>query len=161
VILRMLASWPLMTALLVLDGFPLEAQTAEAALSPEATKQSVVRLRTEGTRVTGRLLALGRGTANLETSAGTRQVNLGAVDSVWVRHRAIGTGALLGGIVGGISGALFLGAVVAAACESDCDNAWLEGGLAGLGLGTAGGALVGAAIGAAIPKWRLRFPLGH
>lgn len=150
----------LSAALLLLAGAAgsLPAQTVEQALEPLAERRAVIRLRAENALVTGRLQALAAGSATLETTQGSRSVSLAAVDSVWVRHRSTGTGALVGGIVGGVATGLFLGVLVAALCESDCDNAGLEGGLVGLALGGGGGALVGAAIGAAIPRWRLRWP---
>lgn len=147
-------------SLLVLaaSAVPLSAQSIDQALQPMAERRQVIRLRAANAEITGRLQALADGAATLETPHGTRTVPLASVDSAWVRHRATGTGALIGGIAGGVAGALFIGLLAAAACEYECENIGLEGGLVGLALGGAGGALVGAAIGAAIPRWRLRFP---
>jgi hypothetical protein len=150
--LVLLAGW------MALHSAPLMAQSAEEVLRPEAGKRSVVRLQLQGTRVTGRLVALSAGAAQIEEVAGLRSVSLAAVDSVWVRGRATKTGMLVGAVTGAIVTGIFVGLVVSAMCEVDCDNVGLEGGLVGFGIGAVGGALVGAAIGAAIPKWRLRFP---
>jgi hypothetical protein len=143
---------------MALHSTPLMAQSAEEVLRPEAGKRSVVRLQLQGTRVTGRLVALSAGAAQIEAVAGLRSVSLAAVDSVWVRGRATKTGMLVGAVTGAIVTGIFVGLVVSAMCEVDCDNVGLEGGLVGFGIGAVGGALVGAAIGAAIPRWRLRFP---
>jgi hypothetical protein len=136
----------------------MPAQTVEQALEPLAERRAVIRLRAENAMVTGRLQSLAVGSATLETTQGSRSVSLAGVDSVWVRHRSTGTGALIGGIAGGVAGGVFVGLLAAAVCESDCENIGLRGGLYGFAIGGAGGALVGAAIGAAIPKWRLRWP---
>ena len=143
---------------LALPAIPGSAQSIDQALQPQAERRQVIRLRAENAEITGRLQALAGGAATLETPHGIRSVPLASVDSAWVRHRATGTGALIGGIAGGVAGAVYVGLLAAAACEYECDNVGLEGGLVGLALGGAGGALVGAAIGAAIPRWRLRFP---
>lgn len=150
--LAVLAAW------MVLHSDPLLAQSAEDVLRFEAGQRSVVRLQLQGTRVTGRLVALSAGAAQIEAVAGLRSVALAEVDSVWVRGRATRTGMLVGAVTGAIATGIFVGLVVSAVCEVDCENAGLEGGLVGFGIGAVGGALVGAAIGAAIPKWRLRFP---
>ena len=150
--LTVVAGW------LALHSAPLPGQSAEDVLRPEAARRSVVRLQLQGTRVTGRLVALSAGAAQIEEVAGLRSVSLAEVDSVWVRGRATKTGMLVGAVTGAIAAGIFVGLVVSAVCEVDCDNAGLEGALAGFGIGAVGGALVGAAIGAAIPKWRLRFP---
>ena len=145
--------------LLLLLGAPsLVAQTADSVLAPLVPKTSLVRLRTEGTRVTGRLIALTSGVATLETDSGNRSASLATVDSIWVRGRATRTGAIVGGIAGAVLFGAFVGYVAEGICEVDCDNSFLEGALVGGALGLGGGALLGAGIGALIPKWRLRFP---
>jgi hypothetical protein len=146
--------------LVLLLGAPsLAAQAADSVLAPLVPKTSLVRLRTEGTRVTGRLIALTSGVATLETESGNRTAGLASVDSIWVRGRATGTGAIVGTVAGTVLLGVF-GAVIADAfCEeADCSGAWAEGALAGGVMGAAAGALLGAGIGALIPKWRLRFP---
>lgn len=150
--LAVLAGW------MALHSDPLLAQSAEDVLRSEAGQRTVVRLQLQGTRVTGRLVALSAGAAQIAEVAGLRSVSLAEVDSVWVRGRATKTGMLVGAVTGAIATGIFVGLVVSAVCEVDCENAGLEGGLVGFGIGAVGGALVGAAIGAAIPKWRLRFP---
>jgi hypothetical protein len=137
----------------------LAAQAADSVLAPLVPKTSLVRLRSEGRQMTGRLIALTAGVATLQTDSGNLTANLAAVDSIWVRGRATKTGAIVGLVTGTIALGVF-GAVIANAfCEStDCDNAWAEGALAGGVMGAASGVLLGAGIGALIPKWRLRFP---
>ncbi|HEX9895223.1 MAG TPA: hypothetical protein VGA78_14925 [Gemmatimonadales bacterium] len=158
--IRWFAGWGPLAALLLGAGVaPLAAQSLDQALAPDAARHSVVRLRLQGARLTGRLMALGGGAARLETASGERSIALGQVDSAWARQRSTRTGAIVGAITGGVGTAIFVGLLASGLCESDCENIGLEGGAVGFGIGAVGGALVGAAIGAAIPRWRLRFPL--
>lgn len=90
----------------------------------------------------------------LQTGSESRTISLGAVDTLWVRGRRTGTGALIGAILGAGGGAL-LGALVGGLCEYDCDGDYVVGG--GV-FGAAAGGLTGAIIGAAIPRWRRIFP---
>ena len=149
-------SVPLMVSLASVAS--LSAQSAEAVLTPLVARASLVRLRTQGSEMTGRLIALTSGVATVDTESGNRTATLAAVDSIWVRGRATRTGVLVGGISGAVIGGVYLGLLVSATCESDCDNIGVEGALVGGGLGLVAGGLVGAGIGALIPKWRLRFP---
>lgn len=145
--------------MLALSAPSLAAQTVDSVLAPYVPKTSLVRLRSQGTAMTGRLIALTAGLATLQTESGNLAANLASVDSVWVRGRATKTGAIIGTVAGTVLLGVF-GAVVADAfCEStDCEDAWAEGALVGGVMGAASGALLGAGIGALIPKWRLRFP---
>jgi len=143
---------------LILSAGPLAAQSADSVLAPLVPKSSMVRLRMQGTEMTGRLLALTSGVATLGTEAGNRTATLASVDSIWVRGHATKTGAIVGGIVGTVIGAVLVGVAVDALCEVDCDNAGFEGAVVGGALGLGAGGLLGAGIGALIPKWRLRFP---
>jgi hypothetical protein len=78
------------------------------------------------------------------------------VDSLWVRGRAVGTGALVGAAVATPLSFAFYGWICIMVAEGTGCDAW--GNVAGLALATgAGGALVGAGVGALIPKWRLRY----
>ncbi|HSR15539.1 MAG TPA: hypothetical protein VLL51_07285 [Gemmatimonadales bacterium] len=155
---------PWATVLLVLLPLgppPLVAQVTpplERALAPLAAPGRLVRIRTDGARVTGRLLAAGRGAMTLDTGSGSRIIALETIDSVWVRGRAVGTGAIVGGATGMVVLGTFFGFLLAAVCEVDCDGAALQGALAGGAVGLGAGALVGAGIGALIPKWKRRFP---
>jgi uncharacterized membrane-anchored protein len=144
--------------ILVLCAPALAAQSADSVLAPLVPKTSMIRLRTQGTEMTGRLLALTSGVATLETTSGNRTASLASVDSIWVRGRATKSGAIIGGVAGAVLFGAFVGYAVSGLCEVDCDNSFIEGALVGGALGLGGGALLGAGIGALIPKWRLRFP---
>ena len=101
---------------------------------------------TVGSRVGGDLV--------LESDGGSRRVHLAAVDTLWVRGRAIKQGAIVGALLG-LGGGLALGAIGDALCEYDCGgNYTVTGGF----LGTLFGAATGAVVGAAIPRWRRVFP---
>ena len=144
--------------ILVLCAPALAAQSADSVLAPLVPKTSMIRLRTQGTEMTGRLLALTSGVATLETTSGNRTARLASVDSIWVRGRATKSGAIIGGVAGAVLFGAFVGYAVSGLCEVDCDNSFIEGALVGGALGLGGGALLGAGVGALIPKWRLRFP---
>ena len=144
--------------LLALGAGPLAAQTRDSVLAPLVPKSSLVRLRSRGTEVTGRLIGLTSGVATLETEFGNRTATLATVDSIWVRGRASKTGAIAGGIAGAVLFGAFVGYVNHQLCEVDCGGAFGKGALVGGALGLGGGALIGVGVGALIPKWRLRFP---
>ncbi len=79
-------------------------------------------------------------------------VPITAIDSLWLRRRATGRGAIVGGIVVGGASFAFLTIVCQAISEGQCD-AW--GAVIGLSVAGAGaGALVGAGIGSLIPRWQ-------
>ncbi len=86
-------------------------------------------------------------------------VAVGAIDTLWVRGRATGTGAVVGAVTVGLLGA----AAGAASCglansvnslsgqsQQSCAGPVAGGGLLGVGVGLGLGALVGSAF----PKWR-------
>ena len=147
--------------LLVVQGTssasPLHSQSVDSVLARHVERTSLVRLRSEGSVVTGRLIAVGGGVATLDTEAGRRAVSLPGVDTAWVRGRAAGTGAMIGGIAGAVGFGVFLAVVVDAMCETD-DCETVGAGFVGGLIGGAGGALLGAGIGALIPKWKRRWP---
>jgi hypothetical protein len=147
--------------MLLLLAAPLGAQqasTPEAVLAALVRRGPVVRLRTDQARMTGKLLAAGNGVATLQAAGATRIVALSAVDTVWVRGRAVVTGAIVGGAAGMVALGALTSVLASGLCESDCSNAGTEGALIGGAVGLGGGALLGAAIGAAIPRWKRRFP---
>ncbi|HEX9165563.1 MAG TPA: hypothetical protein VF862_06610 [Gemmatimonadales bacterium] len=139
------------------SALPLRAQTVDSVLARQVERTSLVRLRSEGAVVTGRLIAIGSGVATLETETGRRAVSLSGVDTAWVRGRAAGTGAMIGGIAGAVGVGIFTAVVVHALCETD-DCETVGAGFVGGLIGGAGGALLGAGIGALIPKWKRRWP---
>jgi hypothetical protein len=87
------------------------------------------------------------------------EVPIPDIDGLWVRGRATGIGALIGGGVGLAAGVVF-GLLIA---EDFFDLAETDGSTAGFAfvtgaIGGAGGALLGGLIGFAITKWDQRFP---
>jgi hypothetical protein len=81
-------------------------------------------------------------------------VPISSIDSLWLRRRGTGRGALIGGVV--VGGAAFaLGALVCTALgEGDGCSNWDY--VTGFGLaGGAVGALLGAGVGSLFPRWRL------
>jgi hypothetical protein len=99
-----------------------------------------------GQRFDTRLGAAGDSTADLPASR---------VDSVWVRGRAVVTGAIVGAAIAGPATFAFFLALCNAFGDGECSEIGL---VAAYGLAAgAGGALIGAGIGWMIPKWRLRY----
>jgi hypothetical protein len=81
---------------------------------------------------------------------------LARVDSLWVRGRAVGTGALVGAAATALLSFGFYAWICTAVAEGNGCDAW--GTVTSFALATgAGGALIGAGVGALIPKWRLRY----
>jgi hypothetical protein len=130
-----------------------------AILAAERDRQREVRLSLQQTRLIGRLTDVTEDRATVAESSGTRAIDLGAIDTIWVRRTAVGKGALIGGAIGAVGLGVFLGLLGDALCEStNCGNETLGAALIGVGLGAAGGGLIGAGIGLAIPVWKRRFP---
>ena len=93
---------------------------------------------------------MGDGFALRDTAGGSQPVRYADVTRFWVRQRAIGAGAAVGGAVGAGGGA-FIGLLASGLCESGGDCATegeglLIGGLIGALLGAGAGAIIGAAI---------------
>jgi len=140
-----------------------QAATLDSVLRRELARSSLVRMRDEGARTSGKLVGISAGVATLETAAGSRSVPLAGVDSVWARRRATGVGALVGGGVGaivvGIFGATtFTSAVVCDGTASCATGDRVKLGLMGGVVGALAGGLVGAGIGALIPRWHRIYP---
>jgi hypothetical protein len=95
----------------------------------------------------------------LEVGGSGDAVPLTAIESVWKRGHAAGTGALVGGAIGLVAGAVYGALLGDFACSETPDNNCALGAGALLGLvGGAGGAGVGALVGLAIPVWHRRWP---
>lgn len=85
--------------------------------------------------------------------ADARLLLVSEIDTLWVRRRATGRGALIGGIVVGGASFGLLVLVCRAIGEGEECNAW--GTVIGLtAVGAGGGALLGAGIGSLIPRWQ-------
>ena len=113
----------------------------------------------DGQYVEGRFAAYAPGSPTLRISAADTLIPIGVVDSLWVRGRAAGRGAIIGALVVGVPSAIFWGALCTTIVASEgsdgtgCTGAVVIGLTAGAGVG----ALLGTAIGSAFPRWRLRY----
>ena len=106
---------------------------------------------TDGRVLEGRYVATMDGNVVLDEPA--TRIPAASIRRVWIRGRAVKTGALIGGLIVGVSAGL-LGAALGAYCESDCDDFTVyQYGAYGFGIGAGMGALTGGTIGAAFPKW--------
>jgi len=130
---------------------PLDA--AVRTLKPGQT----VRIRAHGgNRIESRILSVRAETPALLLQADSTPLDGSSIDSLWVRGRRTGLGAIVGAVV---FGAATSGAGLAI-CKGLSESASSCGSDTTVPLflaGAAGGALIGAVIGAAIPKWRLRY----
>jgi len=143
---------------------PLSAQTppsrpslVEARLQ-QLKSDSYLRVAVVGDgTIAGRLSDRSAGSFSLAMDSGSRTLRVDQVEALWVRGRATGTGAMVGGIVGVVSGVLFGLWVEKTFC--DCVHPNYAGAAArgGVIFGAAGLAL-GAVIGTAIPKWHQKYP---
>ena len=133
---------------------PLRAQVPEASPPLTLRPNEVVRLRAhDGLRIEGRLLEVDGSSQRLRISSLASPVSVSDIDSLWVRRRATGTGAIVGAAAGGML--LFVPNYLICGSEGPCDD-WGTLTAATLG-GAAAGALLGAAVGMLFPKWRLRY----
>ena len=131
---------------------PLEA--AVRSLKPGQT----VRIRVHGgDRIESRIRSLETGSLPLQLVGDSGAFDVAAIDSLWVRGQATGTGAIAGAAVAGVASFAFWGALCSGL--SDGPGGCKEWGrvtaysVAGAGVG----ALIGAGIGALHSKWRLRY----
>jgi hypothetical protein len=131
---------------------PLEA--AVRTLKPGQT----VRIRIHGgDRIESRIRRLQAGSLPLQLVGDSGAFDVAAIDSLWVRGRATGTGAIAGAAVAGVASFAFWAALCSALSDGPggCKD-W--GRVTAYSVAGAGvGALIGAGIGALQPKWRLRY----
>lgn len=131
---------------------PLEA--AVRTLKPGQT----VRIRVHGGgRIESRIRSLQTESLTLQLVGDSTAFDVAAIDSLWVRERATGTGAIAGAAVVGVASFAFWSGL----CTALNDG---PGGCKDWGnvtaysvVGAGGGALIGAAVGALQTKWRLRY----
>ena len=128
-------------------------QAQEHPLGQLKPGQTVRVKTTGGSRFVTRL---GAGAGDSSFALAETPFETARVDSLWVRGRAVGTGALVGAaVVTPLSFAFYAWICTMVAEGNGCD-AWDT--VTGLALATgAGGALIGAGVGALIPKWRLHY----
>lgn len=130
------------------------AQRAGLALARLGGGQRV-RIRASGVGlVEGWVVSSSPNLVTLRADGSRIEVPASGVDSLWVRGRSAGTGALIGGAV---TGGLAL--VVASGPPGNDCVLCTPGDVAGfVVVAGATGALVGALIGAVVPRWHLRVP---
>jgi hypothetical protein len=150
-------------ALTLLAGLPLGEATAQESpvasiLNSSSLEGRILRLTTDQIRITGRLIAASDGQVTLGPAGGRVIVAMQAIDTVWVRKTAAGTGAIVGGVIGGAFLGIAFNVLVHSACEDTVCRNPVGPTIGGAALGGAIGAVVGAGIGALIPKWKRRFP---
>jgi len=153
-----LASPPPVPAQGVARSGPTSSRLARAVavLTPGAH----LRVASAGQRSEGRFRAAVRDSLLLNWREVTWGVPLEQVDTLWVRQRATGPGAVAGAVVGAAAltalGLVFLNATcdAAAGCSDDYPVVIVLGGLVGAG----GGALVGGALGSLGRRWSRRYP---
>jgi hypothetical protein len=131
---------------------PIRKGNDPAPAFAQVTPGAQVRIEDRGGRVLeGRYVATTDGNVVLDEPA--TRIPAASIRKVWIRGRAVRTGATIGGLVVGVSGAV-LGVFAAGFCESNCgDSLAYEAGLYGFGVGAAMGALTGGVVAAAFPKW--------
>lgn len=106
----------------------------------------------DGQRFEARLVSVDSSPLTLRFVEPHPVVPITAIDSLWLRRRATGRGAVIGGIVAGVGSFAFLSVMCRAVSEGECQE-W--GAVTGLSLlGAGGGALLGAGIGSLIPRWQ-------
>jgi hypothetical protein len=109
-----------------------------------------------GERIESRLVSVQPEPLGLRLSESGIFVDVGAIDSLWVRGRATRVGTNTGALVGGVLSFAFWAAVCTGVSYGSGCDAWDR--VAALGVGGAiGGALIGAGIGSRIPRWHLRY----
>lgn len=143
----------LLLAITGLDGLHAQSAGDFSGLKPG----QVVRVRTIGnSRFETRLGGIPGDSAPVLFATAQVPFEAARVDSLWIRGRAIWTGAIAGAAVATpLSFAFWAWFCNAVSEGTGCDE-W--GAVALLaGIGGAGGALIGAGIGAFIPRWRLRY----
>lgn len=122
-----------------------------------------IRLRlTDGRRLESRIAAVGGDPFSISLTQVGTALTLEAIDSLWVRARATGRGALVGAGVLGTSQLVFWGLLCGdhPGQERVCSHG-VTATMTTFGL--VGGVLLGAGVGSLVPKWPLRYfrsPLG-
>lgn len=147
----------LITLFLVV-GFELAAQESLDSLILGMRLNQTVRVRLhDGSRVEGAVAAVADAPLALRLAHPESLVPATAIDSLWLRGRATGTGAIVGALpVGAATTAVALGFCEAYSPVDGCDL-WGPATLPVILGGFGGGALLGAGVGALIPKWRLKY----
>lgn len=116
-----------------------------------------IRISAEGMqRLVGRAGVASHDTLDFAQDDMVRRIPLPAIDTLWVRGGAGGTGAIIGGTVGAVLGLIAL-AAAHGTCEYDCGYSGLEI-VGGILVGAAVGVPVGAIIGGRVQKWHRRYP---
>jgi hypothetical protein len=137
------------------------ARAAAAQISGLVTPGERLRLETSDLgRFEAVAMTAGETVLRVDRNGERLEIATADIRRIWVRRRATGTGAIIGGAVGlaaGITYGLLITRPESSPC--DADNCTRAGVTAASGaIGAAIGAGAGALIGTLIPRWRLRFP---
>ena len=103
----------------------------------------------------GEVLRIGPDSVYLEPERGSHQVEIAAIERLWHRGNAAGTGAIAGGITAGLLATGFAALMTSAVGEGPVDGeiTFKFGLYCGIG-----GALLGAGIGSLFGEWHSVFP---
>jgi hypothetical protein len=160
----MIRSPALILVLSLLYGLPPSAtaqERAEPTLHTFARIDTLdaIRLSIAGSRVEGRFRGANESGLLLQLDSETRSLQFSAVDTLWIRGRSAGTGALVGAAILGLGTSILFGWANHALCDAaECGGEFAEGFRVGALVGVPAGALLGAAIGLLVPKWHRRYP---
>lgn len=153
-----------MVLLLVVSGAQspaiLRAQDSTARRESAVAKLNTgqqIRISGEAmSRLVGKAGVAANDTLDFAQDDAVRRIPVPAIDTLWVRGGAGGTGAIVGAAVGTVLGLMAL-AAAHGTCDSDCGYSGLEV-VGGILVGAAVVVPVGAIIGGRFQKWHRRYP---
>jgi hypothetical protein len=148
----------ILTLALVLSVHPdLSAQGPPDEVLAQLRPGQLLRLRLrDGPRVEGRLLGFEAGTSTLRVGTSPLAAPSATIDSLWLRGRATGTGAVVGALVVGLPSFGGILALCYGLSETGGCDQW--GAVVGIAVAAAGaGALLGAGLGSLTPTWHLKY----
>lgn len=152
--------WRNVVLVVLVSGTCVAELRGQESLSATLKPGQTVRVRTpDGAQIVAAIDSLRSDPLALWLAGQPSPFDAAAVDSLWRKVTAVGSGAAIGaGVAGGLSLAFWTFACHVGTGLSGgegCD-AWGTVVLLSLG-GAVGGGLIGAAIGSAVPKWRLLY----
>jgi hypothetical protein len=137
---------------------PAFGQVAPSTHSVRLRPGQTVRIRLlNGQGFQARLVAVDTAPMQLRFAEPQSPVPVAAIESIWLRSHAAGTGAIVGGSVAGAGMLLVASAFCISLGEGEGCSAW--GTVVAFSLGAAaGGALIGVGIGSLVTRWHLLDP---
>jgi hypothetical protein len=132
----------------------LLAQEPQESVLGTLKPGQIVRVRPRtGDRIESRVLSMQGDSLVLSLGGSSVMLSARTMDSLWIKGRATGLGAIIGAAIAAVGSVV----ISAAVCESiQEDFPCGESGKA-IAASIAGGAVLGGAIGSVVPKWRLRY----